>query len=55
MEPQTDVREPETGSETAETPLADYWRAVRYVVEWADGRQFYVEQPPLPLREPRAA
>lgn len=29
------------------TPLGDWWTAVRYVVEWADGQTVTVEQPPL--------
>lgn len=36
-----------------ETPVEEFWRAVRYIVEWADGQTVEIEQ--LPLDVPPAA
>lgn len=40
------------GTPKPETPVEEFWRAVRYVVEWADGESVEVEQPPLDAPPP---
>jgi hypothetical protein len=36
--------------------LAEFWAEVDYVVEWANGQETEVVQPPLPtIRKPRRA